>query len=246
MKLLFIFSFLTCYSFHQIDGQETSNQLPVFTLSFRTLALEKGEYADMYIQSDSEDEPTPVFFNRYRRSGSVSYTGTSPLVFFKMEKAPDPEIPPRRIPVAVFNITESTPRSDLLLLMRPNPSTEPNQPEFLVSEMDDSREAFPQNSVIYINLTSLDLVGTVNKKRADFPRGVSQPFSLTPTLNTAILYDNEQDIHFLFENSFEFQKDSRVLLVLQPPKRRGSLRIRCRHIVDSSRPAPTPTPVPVD
>lgn len=246
MKLVFLLTFTLLFSRYDLHGQERSEDAPTFNITFRTLALEKGDYTGIFIQADPEEEPTPVYFNRYRRSGSVTYKGTSPIIFFRIEETSDPEIPFRKVPIARFKITEATPTEDLLLLTRPNPVQKPNQPELFISGMDDSRDAFPQNTVIFMNLTSLELIGLVNEERADFPKGPSIPFSLTTTFKTSVIFDDTKDFHFLLDNSFSFEDDSRVILVLQPPKRKGSLRIRCRYIVDTSSPEPTSTPEPLD
>lgn len=226
------FTFLSLFSM-LCFAEEELGELPSFKVSFKTLALEKGDYEGIFIQSQTNDSPIPVNFGRYNRSDPYVYEGPADIVFFKLKPTEDPEQPYNKVPVAFFKITDKTPDEDLLLLFRPLREEGTAGEKFSIYGMDDSQKAFPVDTVIFVNTTSLDFLGLVNGEKADFPKGPSKPFTLTSTFKTSIVFDSNQKFHYMFENSFNFQKNSRVLMVLHPPKRRGSLRIQCRFITET-------------
>jgi len=233
MKPSYLVTLFSLFTFQLLWAESTPEAPPLHTLQFKTLALKTGNYSGIYVQAKPKEDPVLLSFNRYRRSKPVKYEGASPIVFFKLEKTQNPEKPFRKIPVASYKIsTENTPE-DLLLLFSSKVKESPSDPEYSIFGMDDSSEAFPFNTVIIYNATPLELIGVVNKEKGQFPKGPSKPFALKDHLYAAVAFNSESGPRVLFENTFKFPAECRVLLILHPPKRKGSLRIQCYYVTEN-------------
>lgn len=233
MKSFLLISFFCFCNVQKTWAKAEPGAPPVYTLSFKTLALSNDDYSGIYVQSKPEEEPVLLSFNRYRRSKPIEYEGTSPMVFFRIEKTGIPETPFRKVPVASFKLPFDRTPKDLLLIFRPNKQEKATAPKFSTFGMDDSPEAFPTNTVIFFNATSITFVGIVNKEKSAFPPGPSKTFPMEDSLYVAIALHAEDSTRVLFENTFKFQEDRRVLIMLHPPKREGSLRIQCYYVTEN-------------
>jgi hypothetical protein len=246
MKIRHIFLVLSIQAFSlSVVGAQDDPVDNTVSIVFKTMSVGSGSYDDIYVQSSVDAEPTLLTFNRYNRSKLVTYKGTLPIVFFRLKPNPIQESPPIRIPVARFNMNPDKPIKDLLLFIFKNPKSGSNNAEFILYGMDDSKKAFPNNSIVIFNASGIKLHGVIHKEHAEFDLGASKPFKLSKSVYAAFAVKIEDSIRYVYENTLGFSEDTRVIIMVRPPARERSIRFECYQITEftgAEIPESTPTP----
>lgn len=110
--------------------------------------------------------------------------------------------------------------------------------------MDDSLDAFPQDSVLAFNASGVQLLARMGKENLRIVQGANTPISYERFLNkqmeVAFAVETEDGPKMVFENLLEFSDDHRIILMLGPPLRPGSMRMMVYSIPQFLEP---PTPV---
>ena len=94
--------------------------------------------------------------------------------------------------------------------------------------LEDSMQSFSLGSLRVLNMTGVDIFGTFNGSRFILKNGQSNQAGRTSqdgATEIAIAAEGKTRIHLLYKNSLNLLPDSRGLLILRPPARKGSLRI---------------------
>jgi len=206
---------------------------PTVEVTLKTLSIGPEITDTIYLQAHPEAPPSKLTFHKYRRSDPIEYKGPAQLVFFRQEPSPDPDAPPRRIPVARSFLRPEHPPEELLLFFQTKTEPDPDTGAlFDVVGMDDSTDTFPKNSVVVFNATGFNLYGMVDKTHQEFSSGPSDVFKMPPSLYTAFAVETRTEYRMVFENTLQFGEDTRVILMLRPPRRKHSIRFQCYSILE--------------
>lgn len=216
------------------------DQEPEVAVQLKVMRIGRGDFSGIFVQPSERGEPQELSFSRHRRSQAIQYTGPGRIVFFRFAPPPEPDAPPLRLPVAVFEIDLENPVRELLLFFLPVPNPEQRkagEPLFQLFGMDDSFEAFPRDTAIIFNATGATLYGQVNRRNQVFSAGASKPFALNRDFNAAFAVETRDGPRLVFENTLEFSEDLRAIVMLRPPSRARSIRIESYNILERLDPA---------
>ncbi len=227
---------LVCQTGFAADAEKES------ALVFRVFALSNVKPGGIKVET-GPDKVETIEFQSYRRSVAYEYRGLQPLVFFRETIGLDNVI--TRYPIATVNASDGMAES--LLIFVPTTSSMQDQGEFTVFPLDDSITSFSSNRLIVFNATSVELIGRVGEENTRFAPGYSKVFDIRD------YYIAEEDLirvpvgfarvtkegpQIAFTNTFDFHPEQRVILIIQPPSRPGSHRIRVNKLTDTFPPPP--------
>lgn len=215
------------------DMAKTEFQFKVFGVGY-------DHYEDLYYYSGETFEPLE-FHQTHRSVRTYGYKG--PLTFGIYVKNPtymaaDPKSKP------YIKISESTPPVDSkrqLIVFAASPRNRQAsdlQRRFTLYHIDDSPEAFRRNTIIVVNTTGAELYGRVGGSQISLPTGHSEPIRYTSgksksTTTIAFALETKQGAKLVMSNDLKIPDNRRVLLILEPPRRPGSLRIAVRILSES-------------
>ncbi len=184
------------------------------------------------------DEVVSIKFLNYRRSAPYEYAGEQPTVFFREIINKNNTV--TRLPAATVHLPNGA--NEHLLFFVPIINKNESAKEFQLFSINDSFAAFPVESLVVFNATTEKLIGRVGKENTAFPHGFSKTFSMRD------YYDLEENLFFIpigfaveskevpqivFTNTFEFHPGNRIILILNPPKRTGSHRLKVNKLIDA-------------
>lgn len=238
MKYILLFSIL-CFSksFQTYIYSENEDQEIQIKLELRTMAIAPFNSEMIYINSENREDPIPLSFNAYHRSDPINYIGPPDLVFFRLVQPNDPGLPPVKLPVASFSVNPNNyPERILLFFVKVDNPENNSGRRFRVLGMNDTFEAFPTGKIIIFNPTDFVLQGKVNNEVRDFGFGPSEPFPLNASTHTAFAIETTIGPRMVFEGVFNYTEENRVILMLRPPRRRGSIRFSAHNIFERAPP----------
>ena len=216
-----------------IWSQNTSDdEPPVLEVGFSVFPLDSGDWEGIYYapNGDPGDGRVELHFNPNERSVTHEYKGHPVLRFFRM--AQDEEGTPVPQTVGTVNLNGLEANSKLILFFEPDSSGN----RFNISPMLDSDENFPNESIVFFNTMNVPFIGILNDRRLVLNPGKSGPVSVADFLDRdvpiALAIRDDEDIHLVANNNIRFFQDRRTLLILRPPRRPGSLRIRTQRLTE--------------
>jgi len=213
-----------------IRAQDTEE--PRVSLDFHGYQIGPGNFSELRYFTQG-DESAPVELGRYTQGPTHEYRGPRQLVLFKETPAPTEENPDaiQRTPLGAVSIPEGMRNG--ILLVRQSPRADRAYDLWLV---DADARHFPNNSLLVFNGTGVRLVGKVGKTQAYFQPGPATPIDLTryqdKGIPAAFLVETEEGPKFVFEKALEYALNRRVILLLEPPRRKGSLRIQVTNLIE--------------
>ncbi len=241
----FLFPFFIFY-FPFLTAQPVDEPPTVETV-FKTMSIGRGDFSGIKVQAKEDEQPVSLSFSQYQRSQPIEYEGPVPIVFFREKPNPDPALPPIRIPVGSVNMNIKNPVKEALFLFLPVAQESDSLlggdlpgPKYKVYTLDDSLRAFPRDSLIVFNATGANLFGQVVGREMLVPDGATGPFDLSRNFTAAFAIQTRDGPKLVFENVLQFSGEQRVIFMLRPPKRRGSLRIQAFAIPESLDSPPPP------
>ncbi|QXD22529.1 hypothetical protein F7C95_11255 [Opitutia bacterium ISCC 51] len=138
----------------------------------------------------------------------------------------------KRIPIARTLIPGGVEKAILILTTAPSDSSN----KFNVHFVDADPSNFPINSIRVFNATGVRLAGKVGTQNRYFEPGISDSFSLNPFIDegipVAFLVETNEGPKFVFEKDLEYAENRRVILLLEPPRRRGSYKIQATNLIE--------------
>ena len=113
-----------------------------------------------------------------------------------------------------------------------------NQLKYKIYPFDDSRQNLPKNSLVFLNLSKMELSGTVESQKVNLAPGESDPFrvakSLRIVLETPDIYGQKMlPAHI---KNYRFEPNHRYLMILFPPVLKGSADADVRFLSESLDP----------
>jgi hypothetical protein len=227
-----ICSFLICVS---AQGQEAPN----IQIEFKVFGIGKDDYNGLYYKNKLEF--IELDFERTRRSSETyAYTGPADLKFYV--KNPDHQpADPESLPYIHINSCEVDPSVDYALIMfnadSANREVADLNRKFQTFALNDSPAYFKGNHVTVFNATRVALIGNIDNSLVRITPGISQAIELNAsgkggTSNVAFALETEDGVRLVMSNDFKFSSSQRVILILQPPRKKGSMRLSARMLVD--------------
>lgn len=239
MRSCLIFLFLTLVAV--VCGQTEVS--PNRSSEIRFFIRGRGHFDDLLYRA-SPSKVAPLSLARGRRSVVHDYIGPDAFQLLREDGIDELGRPRYR----VVSVTDLPLSPEVLALLIPNPSWDEGQtdiPEFLCFAVDDRNSSIPWNKLTFLNLTGAEMAGVIGNEQIRLGAGLSEPIDLEPyfgkkdiLVGLTVRYLDSQRI--VLESRQRFEPDVRLLYVLLPPERAGSLDIGAFKIVDQSNPERTP------
>lgn len=123
---------------------------------------------------------------------------------------------------------------EAILVFAPSPTNSPA--EFSITVIAADAEDFPKNSLRVLNKTGVRLAGKVGQENLYFENDISKPLDFRDYFDggipVAFLVETEEGPKFVFEKKLEYAANRRVILLLQPPLRKGSYKIQVTNLIE--------------
>ncbi len=220
-----------------VKAQETAESGFV-SLQLSFLKIGNGSFEGIKVETQP-GEVTELSLSRTRISEPIDYSGPNPIIFFREIPAPTLDDPNavRREPLAQY-LAPTTVKEGLLFFREKQPtSTEPWLYE--VYGMDFSLKAFPEDSLVTVNSTNFKLIGRLGKEGVSINEGANSAISYKQFIKdqfpVGFALETADGPKILFEKNMEFTENYRIILVLAPPRREGSIRLQVYSIPDLLR-----------
>lgn len=205
---------------------------PTRTISFWAYRVGSGNWSGIRFESRTGEVDT-LSLGKFMKGRVHEYEGPARLVFFREVPAPTPNEPDRveRSPVAQALLPAGLEEAILVFTSSKGETAE----EFRIHVIDGG-PAFPANSIRVFNATGVRLAGKVGRENKYFNPGPSEAFSLEPFLERSIpvafLVETREGPKFVFEKALEYAENRRVILLLEPPRRKGSYKIQATNLIE--------------
>ena len=227
--------FLTVANLH---AQET------VSVNFRVFGAGLDDFQDLFYFDGGEY--MPLGFKKTSRSvNTYEYRGAPQITIFAPNPAhrTKPSETPAFLPLASLRIDQSYPDSLLVFVAdAKNLQKVKEKRSYKLFLLDDSPEAFQENTIYTINSTEIDLYGKIGtetailssntSKNTDFSRFASNNKSLPIRL----AFRTPEGPRLTMSNDVPLSLNRRVVLVLMNPRREGSTRISARALIDTISP----------
>jgi len=226
------FSLLFAFLLHPVWAQPSPPPAEKVNFNFSVFPLESGNWREIFYSpvGDPSEEAVQLSFNTRERSRNYSYDGPLPLRFFRWTT----DAQGNRIPQVLGSIQPKPEekKGPLILFFEPPQDTGLHR----ISVLHDAGENFPNESIMFFNTMDVDFFGALGGKQIAIPPGKSGAVSFREYLNNevpiALAIRHEGDIHLVANNNIRFSADRRILMILRPPGRPGSLRIRTQRLTE--------------
>ena len=206
---------------------------PTRDIQFWDYRVGNGNWSEIKFETRTEEVDT-LSLGKFMKGRIHEYQGPASMTFFREEPDPLPNDPGnlKQVPIAQTIIPSGISEAILILTAATNDSGR----EFNVHLIDADPASFPINTIRVFNATGVRLAGKVGPENKYFNPGISPPFSLEPFLNkgipVAFLVETNEGPKFVFEKDLEYAQNRRVILLLEPPRRRGSYKIQATNLIE--------------
>jgi hypothetical protein len=226
----------------QLSGNDFEN---IISLDFRVFGVGHDDFKELYFHNGKSFEP--LNFKRTSRS-EKTYSYRGPPTFGIYVKNPsytqgnENEKPYNE--VATRRLEGEFPTGLIVLAANPNNrDVATHERSYKVFISDDSRDAFTRNSVIFINVTGVHLYGKVGETNLNLPVGNSAPISYSKYANKdkgipiTFAFKSKNGPRLVLSNDIRLAANRRVVLILEPPRRKNSTRVEIRMLSEAIYPA---------
>ena len=227
----------------------SQNRDSLLNISFRLLSIGKANWNNIcYIKNnvaatDSTAELQELLFNYLDRSVDFyDYKGSNPLIFYRIEnKHATGKVILK--PIASVYITPNITKPLLFFsnagIHFKNVSltnTDISNPEFDIIATADSATAFPKGHVMFLNTLGFPLYSKFGDDKTTFQPGITKPISVAKHFNKEIfvgmILKRDGLTKVVLKNRWRFLPDYRYIILIKPPKRKDSWRIRVLQIAE--------------
>lgn len=192
---------------------------------------------------------TEVELKPNQRTGPYRYRGPNPVVFFR--ESPGPDGKPVREPVGTLRFEKSLHQVLVFVIPRAPGSTTGDpagagQAELALVPIDDSRGAFAPDTLVIYNALPMRVGAVFGEKRFVVEPGASAPLPVKElgkgTIPMEFWIETTGGSKMVLGGEIDFIADNREVMVLLPPRRKGSWLIQCVRVPESmNTPAPAAT-----
>lgn len=210
-------SFFSCFSY--IEAQTAG----VLQFEFSVYGLRPGDYSNIFFE-DARGKPTPVDFQRKRKSDPylAEVLPEKPIIRF-LRRENNSEGLYKEISFVQF---DQMPNEPLLVFA---PIKQPSlKNEFRVIPIEDKENTAEAGTIRVFNLTSVTLIGSIDRKRFEIPPFTSSSpidCSQSSPADISIVTEGSSRYHLVYRNDLTVDRESRAILFLTPPFRKVSLKL---------------------
>jgi len=213
----------------------------IVEFDFRVFGVGKDSYEGLFYFS--RGEYLPIAFHRTHRSiETYHYRGPKSLQIFVKNPDYNPTRPSTHpyLPIASVNIGDYS--NEMLLIFSAAPDNRDvftTGRRFRIFPLNDDTSYFSSNTIVVLNATGARLTGRVAQTRIDLPVGLSQPIPYQGIGNKeqgnliAFAVETATGSKLVMSNEVSLSNNRRILLILEPPRRPGSMRISARKLTQS-------------
>ena len=197
---------------------------------FRVFPVSHFDYDGIFYRPAPEAEMSEIRFRpRARSLDSYSYQGPETLVFYRKDGR-DHEGFMQYRPVAQVAVKAP----ELLVFFAPKNTNGKRITKFSLLGMDDSPSALPADHVTFLNFTKVPFACRFMDKNLTIRPGPNAPISVRSQLAKDVLLGmaitNNESHRVVLKSRWQFHPDNRHYVLLLPPAREGSFRIRAFQI----------------
>lgn len=199
---------------------------------FRVLPVLSAEWNGIFYRPAPGEPMVELEFRSLARSfNTYDYRGPQTLRFFRRDGT-GAAGEPRYREIASVPVTAS----EMLVFFKPNRRTAPGAPEFSLLGIDDSPSALPSDHIAFVNFMPVPFACRFLDQDRVLRPGASEPISLRGKLEedlfVGLVVQNENTHRVVLRNQWEFQPGNRHLILLLPPEKSDTYRIRAYRITD--------------
>ena len=113
-----------------------------------------------------------------------------------------------------------------------------NQLKYKIYPFDDSLQNLPKNGLVFLNLSKMELSGTIGSRETNLAAGESEPFRISESLRIALKTPDFYGRKMLpaHTKNYQFKPNYRYLMILFPPVLKGSADADVRFLSESLEP----------
>ena len=208
---------------------------PSRSIEFWAYRVGNGNWRDIKFES-GDGEVATLRLGKYIKGPIHDYQGPSQLKFFREISAPTATIPQNLARRTIARVVIPSGLDEGILVFTANKVNPGSGREFQVYLIDAGPRDFPANSLRVFNATEVRLAGKVGRETLYFGAGASRAFNLSPFMAegipVAFLVETRQGSRFVYEKDLQYKENRRVILLLEPPRRRGSYKIRATSLIE--------------
>jgi len=206
----------------------------IIRVDFRVMPVLSAEWTGIFYQPNVNGEMKELQFQSLSRSfETYRYTGDNPIIFYRKDGV-DEDGETIYAPVAKV----SAKSKELLIFFMSNEAVGRSDTieEFSLISLDDSPQGLPMDYIIYINLTGVQLGCRFENENILLRPGFNGPYSLRDSLETDVfvgmVVQHENSQRVVMKNNWHFKSGNRHIILLLPPKKAGSFRMRAYRITE--------------
>ena len=243
-RLIFAITFLAWIIPSSLLSQNNDSML---NISFRLLSVGEANWKGIYYIKkpaafpDGKPELQELLFNYLDRSiDFYDYRGNNPLVFYRIENDSSQL---RLKPISSVRILPKITKPLLFFsstgIHFKNIDLSNNNiadPEFDIIAIEDNATAFPKGHVVFLNTTGVPLYSIFGDEKIKFPPGITSPIPVAKYFDKEIfvgmIVKKGDSAKAVLKNHWRFLPDYRYIMLIKPPERMGSWKIRVLQIAE--------------
>ncbi|MEX2606753.1 MAG: hypothetical protein WD708_05360 [Kiritimatiellia bacterium] len=219
-------------------GQEEETPLREFDFYVASSSRIRNVRFGVFDETGALTGSSPTGFKTSGRSLSYTYKGPDPIVFFEEEAAPTAADPNavRQTPVGKSMLPPDV--GEVLFFFIPNPDYPDSGLKYNVTGIDIRQEIVPAGHVTLFNTIPITFRGVVGESKNrengtafNITQGINPPIDIQPQAKVLLALESESEGFLrVYENTIYCDENERILLVLSPPRIRGSRNVSGKQI----------------
>lgn len=203
------------------------------SISFWAYRTGDANWSDIRFESKA-GEIDILSFGKFSKGRVYEYQGPRVLTFFRDTAIAGAQGSGSWVRKPIASIRIPSGLREAILIFSPNEV--PAAVEFSIAVIKADQTNFPPNSLRILNQTGTRLVGKVGTSSQYFNTGVSRAFDFSDYqengLPVAFMIETEEGPKFVFEKQLQYAVNRRVIILLQPPKRKGSYKLQVTNLIE--------------
>ncbi|MBL6920480.1 MAG: hypothetical protein ISR41_08300 [Puniceicoccaceae bacterium] len=212
----------------------TAQESETIRVNFRVMPILSGEWTGIFYQPVVNGEMKELEFQSLSRSfETYPYTGENPIIFYRKGGIDENG---KTIYAPVGRVLAKS--KEQLLFFVTNKAIGRNDAieEFSLIGLDDSPQGLPMDYISFLNLTGVELGCRFRNENILMRAGFNGPYSLRDSLGkdlfVGMVVQHENSQRIVMKNNWHFESGNRHIILLLPPKKAGSFRIRAYRITE--------------
>lgn len=211
-------------------------QRPTIELEFKIAPIGQTDWSNIQYEAEPGVFEDLTFYHHRRSTKTYKYRGEQPLIFYRLKKETQThsEHLVSRTPIASIEIKKSM--KEILLLFRKTASDQKKPEALKIYLVKDDHRSFPPNTFKLFNGTQATLYGKIGALKTEIHLGATAPIHFSDFIDEkadiTLAVQTEEGPRLVFDNTLEFEENSRALILLTPPKRKHSLRLQSKIFLD--------------